>query len=194
MEEEKSIKITKSDRTALGDHPKKRVHQLIKNEPKLKKRIKDLVKEVEALKENAGGKSPTVTQSEASTNEHKKSTKPSILTPRNKQAHEIFVKAMSGQDPFGDFPCPYECLIEERNLAIFYCAKGMTPPFTEKKVRYRQIYDINVQCRSCITLRRKQQELNALMRAKRRQDSDSSTRPAKVDYGESEGLPLSYYR
>lgn len=50
MVEEKSVKIAKEDRKALGDHPKRKVHQLIENEPNLKARIKELEAQLETGK------------------------------------------------------------------------------------------------------------------------------------------------
>lgn len=83
----------------------------------------------------------------------------------DKLARELFIKAMSGQDPFKDVPCPYECRMCDKNMQRFYCGKGMKPPFTDNIIQHRQIYLVD-RCRQCIRNHHKAEELKALVRAK----------------------------
>lgn len=100
-------------------------------------------------------------------------------------ATELFLKAMSGQEPFKGLPCHNDCRIAEVNLQVFYCAKDLEPPLTEKKIRYRQISYVD-RCRQCIDVHHSSERIKVRMREKR---VDSHTGKAKVDWGTAEGLP-----
>jgi len=68
------------------------------------------------------------------------------------KAHELFRQAMVGQDPFKDYPCPYNARQTDPNLQLVYCAQRISKgKITERQVNYFRINTVD-QCKDCIEL------------------------------------------
>jgi len=94
----------------------------------------------------------------------------------NRLAREIFIKAMSGEEPFKGLPCPYDVRKLDQYLQCFFCARNLNPPFNERRVRYAQIYSLD-QCVQCIEVSEAQKRLKAIERSERQSET-----PAKVNW------------
>ena len=114
---------------------------------------------------------------------------PTLQDPKDRRATELFLKAMSGQDPFKNVPCPYDARMPERNMQVFYCAKNMELPPTDKKIRYQEIDHVG-RCKNCNVLHEKAKEINARRRATR-QTKDYTGQRVIFPHGE---IPESAYQ
>lgn len=121
-----------------------------------------------------------------------KSPSPATKTEQTKSPSPEPSKSVI-HDPYDmikDFPrCPHEMRFFDRKLNMWYCAKGLGAPLSDRQIKYRAENFSLDRCRQCIQIHEKQKELTALVRSKR---IDPYGKKAKVDWGKSEGVPFKW--
>lgn len=80
--------------------------------------------------------------------------------------------------------CPYDIRMYDPNFDLFFCARNMKPPYTERKI-------INAEtrperCKQCVAIHQQQERLNALIREKK---SDRYSAKPRIDWGKAEAYP-----
>lgn len=104
-------------------------------------------------------------------------------------ANALFRQAMIGDDPFKNFPCPYNARRTDPNMQLVYCAKRMKQggTITEKQVRYFSIKNVG-QCQNCISIFKGAQALKEADNKQKALNRELNKQP-RVDWKKAEGAP-----
>lgn len=105
----------------------------------------------------------------------------------NKQAHELFFQSMTGNQPFKNYPCPYNARRTDSNLQLVFCGRRLTKGglITERQVKYWQIKTVG-RCKQCIEIHEKAEQLREIAQKDKARNRELNKMP-RVDWGKSEG-------